>query len=148
VHAAEGRTVAARITVVGRTAAHAQLVRDPERVAAAIRAEVGALGAPVWVEKVKIRTAPLLERDGLRAQGGLCGAALREVDRLRADPAALRALVAEDLASARRFEVLVGPQESEAVSTEHPSPTLDAWLVGLLDDVEEGLVETLLPEAS
>ena len=55
--AADGRLLAARVVVTGATPADAALRRDADRFAHEVRAAANRLGG-VWVEKVRVRTAP------------------------------------------------------------------------------------------
>jgi len=56
---ADGRPTAVRVEVVGRCEAHDKLGRDAERWAAEVRgAAARELGEMLWIEKVRLRTAP------------------------------------------------------------------------------------------
>jgi len=90
---AAGRPLAARITVTGRSQAHAELWRERERLGAEVRALAQAFG-DVWVEKVRPATAPpQLSTDPSTEGGGtgeLVGGILRTARELRADEDVLR----------------------------------------------------------
>ncbi len=95
--AAGERLLAARVELVGPSAAHALLKADPERVtqtvrAAALDVETGS----VWIERAAALTRP--ERDDARELGSMTGPLAelaREIDQLRAEPALLAAFISE-----------------------------------------------------
>jgi DNA repair exonuclease SbcCD nuclease subunit len=95
--AAGERLLAARVELVGPSAAHAVLKADPERVtqtvrAAALDVETGS----VWIERAVALTRP--ERDDERDLGSKTGPLAelaREIDQLRAEPALLAAFMSE-----------------------------------------------------
>lgn len=90
------RLLAARVELVGQSAAHALLKADPERALSTVRAAALDVDAPVWIERAVVNTRPLL---GELAQAvpvtGPLGELGREIAALRADPAALATFVAE-----------------------------------------------------
>lgn len=63
---AEGRLLAARVRVVGASAAHGALVRDARRLAWDVRgAAAEVAGEAVWIEKVQVRTSALGAVEGV-----------------------------------------------------------------------------------
>jgi len=83
-----------RVTLEGETAAHDEIMSDPERWTNEIRAAVvDEAGERAWVEKVKLRTEPPPARD--RKPDGAVGELLALVDELVADPEALGSLSSE-----------------------------------------------------
>ncbi len=89
VESAEGRPVAARITLAGRSGAHAELFAD----AAHLRAEIQAVAAQqgegrIWVEKIALETEPALDDAALAARGDAV-AELAELLRLAPEDAEL-----------------------------------------------------------
>ncbi len=91
--AAEGRTLAVRFRIFGPCPAHARLARDPEALAADLRAEATSLSAGrAWVEKVVLETAPAVDLKELAASDTPQGDLLRFLERLEQDPAALAGL--------------------------------------------------------
>ena len=98
---AEERPLAARIRLVGTTAAHDGLVADAERWQTEVRAAATDLGEAIWIEKVRLETRPLVSRDALAARDDAIGQlarALRELDEGGSDVEALFAKIAEPLA--------------------------------------------------
>ena len=130
VDAADGRLLAARVRVVGASAAHGELMRDARRVAWEVRAVAGEVaGDGAWIEKVQMRT---------RAESAGSGAALLDDDAFaelsRAVGSADLASLAEDLAPlADRLPVGLGWDPSA------PETVRD-----LLADVERELPALLL----
>jgi DNA repair exonuclease SbcCD nuclease subunit len=83
-----------RVTVEGRTAAHDEIMSDPERWVNEIRAAaLDEAGERCWVEKVKLRTQPP-PAGGKKPEGAL-GELLALVEELAADPEALGSLSSE-----------------------------------------------------
>ncbi|MEO1192542.1 MAG: DNA repair exonuclease [Pseudomonadota bacterium] len=67
--AAEGRLLASRVILTGRTALHAQLHQQAEALGAEARAAALGLGAEVaWIEKLVIDTRPLLTAEEIAAR--------------------------------------------------------------------------------
>jgi hypothetical protein len=129
VDAADGRLLAARVRVVGATAAHGELMRDARRIAWDVRnaaSEVAGDGA--WIEKVQVRTRPL----GASSSSGLDDDAFAELSRAVGDADLLS--LAEDLAPlASRLPVGLGWD-----------PTRPETVRDLLADVERELPALLL----
>jgi DNA repair exonuclease SbcCD nuclease subunit len=93
---AEGRLVAARVTVTGATAAHDALLRDPERYTNEIRAlAMDCAGGDVWVEKVRLATRTALDLRALAARDDAVGELVKGFSELRGDPEALALLGTE-----------------------------------------------------
>ena len=95
-----GRHTVARIALVGRSAAHADLSRPgvAEQLFDDIRAE-GAVDTPwVWIDRLVDRTSPLIDLDELRSGPDFAAELVRIADELAADPVALDKTV-DELAS-------------------------------------------------
>jgi exonuclease SbcD len=120
---AEGRLLAARVRVVGASAAHAALLRDARRFEWDLRTSAGD-GA--WIEKVQVRTAPVTapRPDSDDALTSLA-AAFSGID---------VASLADELA----------PLASRLPVTLDWDPTDDATVRALLEDVERELPALLL----
>jgi len=94
--AAGERLLAARVELVGQSAANALLKADPERALSTVRYAALALDAPVWIERAVVNTRPLVgELAAVTPITGPLGELGREIEALRADPAELAAFVAE-----------------------------------------------------
>lgn len=140
---AEGRTVAARVSVVGATRAHAALSLNSERIEHEIRAcALDVAREAAWIEKVVLRTRaqgdPLL----LRERNDPLGALVRALDGLRNDEAELDTLV-EELGELRRKlprELLDGPDAARIGDA--------TGVRSLIDDIEALLVPLLSEEGS
>jgi predicted phosphodiesterase len=105
---ADGRLLAARLVLRGATRAHGQLLRDPERWTAELRAMSLDVGqGDVWLERVEIETEQHLTSAGMLDApielGGLDGAVDRQdalgqlvayIDRIADDPSVLGPLAA------------------------------------------------------
>lgn len=132
------RTLAARVVVTGTSAAHGELSADPERWLHEVRAASLDLAAPVFVERVVLRTRTAIDLDALRRHDDPVGALLRSLDDLRGDEAGLEALVEElrDLEAKLPAEYRGHP---DALDLRDPRA-----VAFLLDDVEQMLVPRLL----
>ena len=83
---AQGRLLAARIVLRGRSALHARLVTDVEDVTAQARAAAVGLGNEVaWVEKVAVQTAPEADAAALAAREDTLGDLQRMLKEAGAD---------------------------------------------------------------
>jgi DNA repair exonuclease SbcCD nuclease subunit len=94
---AEGRLLAARLRVVGRSAAHREVIGRREEVFAHLKAVALDLAEDLWLEKTILQTSPVVPFEKLREGSGLVASVLRGVSGLRADPAAAKALLEEVL---------------------------------------------------
>lgn len=92
--AAEGRPLAARVVLEGRTPAHGALVDDEEGWINRLRAEANDLG-PLWLEQVRLRTEPTIDVAGLSARDDAVGQIARALEELQHDDEGLVPLMAE-----------------------------------------------------
>jgi DNA repair exonuclease SbcCD nuclease subunit len=140
---AEGRTVAARVSVLGATRAHAALSLNSERIEQEIRVcALDVAREAAWIEKVVLRTRALGDPLLLRERNDPMGALLRALDSLRNDQAEL-ATLAEELGELRRKlprELLDGPDAARIADA--------AGVCSLLDEVESLLVPLLSEQGS
>ncbi len=134
---AEGRALAARVTIEGESAAHAALAADPERFVADVRALAADVGGDVWIEKVRVRTRAPLDLAGLRAQPDAIGELARALDELRRDEAGLLSLAEalDDLKKKLPPELREG---GDGLRFDDP-----AYLRALVDDVEQMVLPRL-----
>jgi DNA repair exonuclease SbcCD nuclease subunit len=131
------RLTVIRVTVEGRTAAHDEIMSDPERWVNEVRAAaVDQAGERVWVEKVKLRTQPLVATD--RRPEGALSELLTLVDELTADPVGLGRLSSELADLEKKL-----PREFKETA-EGWRPGDPGWLKGLLAEAQPLLVRRLL----
>jgi DNA repair exonuclease SbcCD nuclease subunit len=109
---ADGRLLACRVTLAGATAAHGALVARAEQVEADARAlslELGGQG--VWIESLRLRTAPELDLGAFDARDDPGGRLVRRLADVLQDDDALLGLRDElaDLAKKLPREVREGP---------------------------------------
>jgi DNA repair exonuclease SbcCD nuclease subunit len=126
-----------RVTVAGETAAHDEIMGDPERWENEIRAvAVDEAGERAWVEKVRLHTRPPRTR-GVKAEGAV-GELLALVEELACDPEALSGLASEldDL------EKKLPRELKEAAEGWRPGDP--GWLKELLTEAEPMLIRRLL----
>lgn len=83
----DGRLCAIRLRVRGPCAAHRALAHpaERERITAEIRSLANDFDGDVWVEKVRLETAPLVNLDQLRRGTDLVGDLLRQAQQAEAD---------------------------------------------------------------
>ena len=148
VTAAEGRPVAARLTVEGACAAHGELFAAPERWVQECRALALGFGGAVWIEKVRFRTRlpgtiPAAERgpSGGVGEDDALGGLLRSLRDLETDAGRqVLAELAEGFADLRRKL----PPELFEDGAEALDPTDPEALRGVLPEVRDLLLARLL----
>jgi len=135
--AAEGRPLAARVTLAGRTALHRQLLSEAEHVRNAVLGEARQLGADlVWIEKVALATRPA---DAPAQRPDAVGRLAGILDGLLADPPAeLSGEYAERLAERLRHVEL---------PADHPLQRDASASAQLLQDARDLLLARLEEEA-
>ena len=116
---AEGRLLAVRVHVVGRSAAHAALRRDADRLRAELRNRANSLG-DLWLESVRVATTPevpgagedlreALALDDAEVQAATLAAAMAEVGSLlgavHEDGEEREAMLSEALTAARELVI-------------------------------------------
>jgi DNA repair exonuclease SbcCD nuclease subunit len=126
-----------RVTVEGETAAHDDIMADPERWANEIRAAaVDEAGERAWVEKVRLRTQPLTAAG--RTPDSAVGELLALVEELAADPEAVSSLSSE-LADLEKKLPREFKEAAEGFRPDDPG-----WLKSLLAEAKPMLVRRLL----
>jgi hypothetical protein len=143
--AAEGRLLAARVRLVGRSAAHESLVAESERWDLELREAAGAAGrGRAWLEKIEIATQRLVDLDAELSREDALGDLLRSVVELEATPELLARLGEEfaDLArklppALREGEDGFDPKDPEGLRRRVPAAR-DLLLSRLLDAGGEG----------
>ncbi len=91
---AEGRLLAARVTLVGRSEAHAELSRDVEHLVAEVR-QIGQGLDELWIEKVRVHTQQPVDIDAAADRDDVIGEVARSIDGLAGDRDALAELALE-----------------------------------------------------
>ncbi|MEM1032947.1 MAG: DNA repair exonuclease [Myxococcota bacterium] len=141
---AEGRPLALRVTLEGRSRAHGAWVDDAEGWAAQLRAEFTDLG-PLWLERVRVRsgTAPHDRLDPEEAIGtgdGALAQVMRGLDGIEDDDDATAALIPELLPLHQKI-----PRELKHTGRSEPFRLNDPEVVReLLPDVRVLLRERML----
>lgn len=139
---ADDRLLALRLELHGSTAAHGELVQDPERWINEIRQRVMEVAdGAVWIEKVRFDTRPVVSMEKLREREDPLGELLRGLDDLRHNPEAVPELapVFDELLQKLPHQVRSGP---ESIDLSDPQT-----LRQLIDDVESLLVPELLADS-
>ncbi|MCB9896530.1 MAG: DNA repair exonuclease [Planctomycetes bacterium] len=134
---AEGRLLAARVEFLGTSAAHDALALRPEHWDAQVRAAALDLPGETWIERVRVRTRPPLDRALLAERDDPVGRLVATLARLPDDPAALASLRAE-------FDGLLRALPAQAREGRDALVLDDAALVELLREAEDELLPRLL----
>jgi DNA repair protein SbcD/Mre11 len=135
---ADGRALAARVTIAGECAAHVSIEDEPERFVSEVRVLANDVGADVWIEKVKLDTRAPLDLAGLRVQPDAIGDLARALDALRHDDDALAGVAAslDELRKKLPAELRTG---DDALRLDDPT-----FLRTLVDEVEQMILPRLV----
>jgi DNA repair protein SbcD/Mre11 len=86
---ADGRHLAARVTLTGATAMHGGLAHDLAGLRERVVNEANQLDPTrLWIEAVKLRTTPAVDLDALRERADALGLLVRQIDTLATEPPA------------------------------------------------------------
>ena len=132
---AEGRLLAIRVTIAGRTAAHGALFGLESQLRAEILAQAAALGDEVaWIEKVRIETEPDTTPETLRARADAIADLQVMLERAQVDGVLLDDIAAE-------LADLVTKAPKALVDT---VPALDALRRGDVASIVQAVVPSLI----
>lgn len=137
--AADGRPVAVRLFLHGACDAHAALHAERERWIHEYRAlATGLGGAGIWLEKVSIKTTPLLSADEAIERDDALSGLLRSIRDMELDASALDEVADEIIALRQKLP-------AELLSGDDPfDPNDPEFLKDTLEDIKELLVNRLL----
>jgi len=139
VDSADGRPIAARLILYGTCSVHSALRMDGERWTQEYRAlATGLAGAGVWLEKVSIKTKPLVATDELLESDDAMGGLLHTIREMELDASAIKVLVNEVSTLRKKLpaELLSGDDSYD--------PTDPAVINETLEDIKDLLVNRLL----
>lgn len=138
----EQRLCALRLSLCGKTRAHAGLMQDPERVRAAIKARSHELTTgDVWIEDVLFTTEMPLDLSSLSERDDAVGQLVRSLSALRTDPDRLASFM-------RELSELESILPHEVRSADYGLDLKDPAVArGLIDSVEQLLLPRLFDEA-
>ena len=138
---AEGRPLAVRVQLVGRSPIHSRLHAEHERVTNECRALISSTGlADVWIEKLVVQThpsAPVSDPAPAQVREDAFGGLLRTLHDLELDGESLSALSGEVEALALKLPPALRAGDDAF------DPTRPDYLLGCLDDVKALLVDRL-----
>ncbi|MBG7601432.1 MAG: DNA repair exonuclease [Gammaproteobacteria bacterium] len=136
---ADGRSVAVRIVLLGKTPLHAQLHAGAERLKQEVRALCNGFGsAGMWLEKLSIKSAPAPGDDEAVSSDEALGGLLGVIRKLEVDDAAAASLLDEVAALGGKL-----PPELRSGDDGY-DPADPQQLEDILEDVKELLVNRLL----
>ena len=140
IDAADGRTLALRVEVVGASAVHEKLLAKQDDWAFEIRGQALTHASNrVWVEAVKLRTRPLKIGGDANGNGDSSGGPLEELDRLLAelqgDDRLLREFADREFADLRK-KLPPDLKRAEAIDLDDPD-----WLRSVLGQVRPLLAD-------
>lgn len=143
--AADGRFVAARVTITGATRANSAIRSDVEKLVAEARAAANELGDAVWLEKVRIDTRTHVDLARVREEPGAVGHLARRIAAMRADAKELGDLaqIFAELDKKLPSELREGKDGGDGALVLSDPDVLRA----ILDDVEHSLLPRLLEGA-
>ena len=137
--AAEGRPVAVRLVLYGACSAHLKLHAERERWIQEYRAlATGLGGAGIWLEKISIKTRPVVSTDEVLERDDALSGLLRAIHDMDLDSSALDGL-ADEMSMLRQklpAELLAGDDPFDPANPE--------FLKETLEDIKELLVNRLL----
>ncbi|MEZ4454859.1 MAG: DNA repair exonuclease [Nannocystaceae bacterium] len=128
---ADGRPVLARVVLEGSTHLHEALAANPEPFQAKIRAIAADLG-PIWPEKIRFAT----EHPRIDPEGGtlaLLDALRAELERLRADPQALREHLSDLAPLAHSLAPILEERIDDAAAVQARLGAIETLLLGKLE---------------
>lgn len=117
---AEDRTLALRLTLMGRGPLHHFIVSNREAIRAQLAASISEVSAGMaWLEKVRIKVTAPLDLQRLAARDDPIGLLIRSIESLEADPDALKVLAESVLADlGQKLPVdLRGPESTWALDS-------------------------------
>lgn len=133
----DGRVLAARLVVTGRTRANGAVRRDVERFTSELRAAGNEVGG-VWIEKIRIETRSTFDADRVREDASAVGHLARRLLAIKEDPKELTALASELAELDKRLPPEL--REGEGALALSDPATVRAFV----EDVEEMLLPRLL----
>jgi DNA repair exonuclease SbcCD nuclease subunit len=137
--AAEGRPVAVRLVLYGACSAHLKLHAERERWIQEYRAlATGLGGAGIWLEKISIKTRPVVSTDEVLERDDALSGLLRAIHDMELDSSVLDEL-ADEMSMLRQklpAELLAGDDPFDPANPE--------FLKETLEDIKELLVNRLL----
>jgi DNA repair exonuclease SbcCD nuclease subunit len=134
---AKDRVTAVRLKLFGATDAHAELNRDPDQVRNEIISIANECGnGQLWIERVKVATAPLFDRKSLINRDDPLGEIARTVAALRSQPEALA-----DLASIQELSKKLPADTAEGAE---PIELGTGTLISALEEAEDLLLARLV----
>ena len=135
----DGRLTAVRLEVQGRSRAHQRLIDETRRIETVngLRTLPGEISDDLWVEKIKLDTRPILDRDQLRQGQDLVGDLLRDFDAIQGDESALLKLGDEVQKLAERVRLELAEDEIDFSDPRR----IAAWLHTAEDDLLSRLTE-------
>ncbi|NNN11642.1 MAG: DNA repair exonuclease [Acidimicrobiaceae bacterium] len=133
-----GRLVAARMNIVGRSPINSELWKDPKELEMEVRA-LGVSQMDLWIEKVRLDTRHVAEVDG-----GLVDSIGQRAKRLRDDPDQLA--VVESLFTDLRNKLPAEINSIEASGDDDPPPASAEHIKATLDSAVD-LISSLLNES-
>lgn len=141
--AAEGRPVACRLVLTGKSKAHGQLFGQEQTLRAELTAQAVAVGGDdLWIEKIMVKSQPALDEFAIAAGGD----ALAELQKLLA-----RAATDEELATALRVQfatlVVKMPPDIFEQDVQALKAVRDGNFVALVEEVAPSLLNRIVQEA-
>jgi exonuclease SbcD len=143
VEAADGRLLAIRLRLTGTTDLHDQLIAAPERLLAEARAAAAGVGsAQVYVEKIKLGTAPTVAAATRRERQDALGEMQRLLDEAADDPD-IREMIEKDI---RRLAERLPHEIRESADDPLLRAAIDGDTAALINGASDYLLSRLAAE--
>jgi DNA repair protein SbcD/Mre11 len=129
---------ALRLTITGRTAAHADLVLHQDLYRNQIRAASFEIGENIWLEKIRFATRTAIDLDALFAHDDPVAGLLKSIRAMRAAGAIDEKMIQEEFADLKSKLPPEYKKQPDVPDFDNP-----ATLLGFLDEVEQFLIPKL-----
>lgn len=134
----DDRIFAIRLTITGRTKAHAELVLNQELYQNQIRAASFEIGENIWLEKIRFKTRTIIDLDSLMEHDDPIAGLLNYIQAMRAAGTIDENMVQDEFGDLRSKLPTEYKKMEDALDLDNPKS-----LVGLLDEVEQFLIPKL-----
>ncbi|MEW6291040.1 MAG: DNA repair exonuclease [Thermodesulfobacteriota bacterium] len=134
----DDRIFALRLTINGRTEAHAELVLNQDLYRNQIRAASFEIGENIWLEKIRFKTRTVIDLDALMDHDDPISGLLNNIQAMRTAGAIDEKMLNEEFADLRSKLPPEYKKMQDALDFDNPKT-----LVGLLDEVEQFLIPKL-----
>jgi len=134
----DDRIFAIRLTIIGRTEAHAELVLNQELYQNQIRAASFEIGENIWLEKIRFKTRTVIDLASIKEHDDPIAELLKYIQAMRAAGTMDEKMLQDEFGDLRSKLPAEYKKMEDALDFDNPKS-----LVGLLDEVEQFLIPKL-----